>query len=79
MKILLCCITDDLLSEIIENIGSLSIANCDPHIDGDQLLFDVYFVEGSVQALLTKAGVQIIKNERKMFIDACRFSKVQGV
>ena len=78
MKIILHDITDDLLSDIIENIGSLSITNCESHIDDDQLLFDIYFVE-SVQALLTKAGVQIIKNERKMFIDACRFSHISGV
>lgn len=78
MKIRLECITDDLLSEIIENIGSFSITNCEPHLDGDQLLFDIDFVE-SVQALLTKSGVQIIKNERKMFIDACRFSCIKGV
>lgn len=78
MKIRLEDITDDLLSEIIENIGSLSITNCGPHLDGDTLIFDIEFVEG-VQALLTKAGVQIIKNERKMFIDACRFSKVVDV
>lgn len=78
MKIILHDITDDLLADIIENIGSLSITNCEPHLDGDTLLYDIEFIE-SVQALLTKAGLQIIKNERKMFIDACRFSHVCGV
>ena len=78
MKIKLEGIRLDLLSEIIENIGSLSIIKCEPYADNDGALFDIEFVE-SVQALLTKAGVQIIKNERRMFIDAIRFSNIRGV
>lgn len=64
MKIRLDGITNNLLSEIIENIGSLSIIYCKPYLEGDVLLFDIEFAV-SVQALLTNAGVQIIKNERK--------------
>lgn len=79
MKIVLYGIKEDLLLEIIENIGSLSIIKCEPHIDVDHtLLYDVEFSE-SVQTLLTKTGVQIIKNERKMFIDAYRFNTIRGI
>lgn len=73
----LTCVSEDLLEEIIEKIGSFAIADCkvvDNKFEKDDLLFyDLKFDPESVFVVFHKTSLTVIKDDRSIVIDNMRF------
>lgn len=78
MMIKLNGITNDLLEEIVEKIGSLSIKDVHPYEAGDIILYDVIFND-NIMISTGLHGFNIIRDFEQpvmLFVDQCRFTQL---
>ena len=68
-------ISNDLLEEIIEHVGSYAIEDCRPYETVDGIMYDVTF-SNLVCLIYLTAGINIIKGDGILFVDRCRYSEV---
>lgn len=73
----ICKINNDLLNEIIEEIGSLSIKHVEIYIVDDEILYDVLFDPEKVIIVFTNRTLKIIRRTSSdmINIDSLRFTE----
>lgn len=75
----ICKINNDLLNEIIEEIGSLSIKQVDIYIVDDEILYDVLFNPEKVIIVFANRTLKIIRRESSYMINIDSFRFMEAI